>query len=94
MFLKILTLITVCTGFQYVIEKGDKHYRKSKEKKTTSIWTYKPPAKKKPRRLPGTHVDYNELLKEKLIKEGKYDSFNFDDEEDLEEDDYNYDDDK
>ena len=43
-------------------------------------------------RLPGVHEDYDEKLKKELIKEGKYDEFNFE-EEDLEEDDYHYEDD-
>lgn len=43
-------------------------------------------------RLPGVHEDYDEEVKKKLIKEGKYDSYNFD-EEDLEKDDYHYEDD-
>ena len=43
-------------------------------------------------KLPGVHEDYDEELRKELIKEGKYDSYNFD-EEDLEEDDYHYEDD-
>ena len=43
-------------------------------------------------KLPGVHEDYDEKLKKELIKEGKYDDFNFE-EEDLEEDDYHYEDD-
>ena len=74
-FTEIIALIIMCAGYNALAKKGNKNYEKRKrsKKKTTSIWTYKPPAKKKPRRLPGVHADYNELLKQKLIKEGKYD---------------------
>ena len=68
-----------------------KSYKPKKTKTTTQLQNT---STKKPRRLPGVHEDYDEELKKELIKEGKYDSFNFDEEEDLEEDDYNYEDDK
>ena len=40
---------------------------------------------------PGIHDDWEELERKRQIKEGKYDSFNFE-EEDLEEEDYHYED--
>ena len=48
--------------------------------------------KKKSSNLPGVHEDYDEELQKELIKEEKYDSYNFE-EEDLEEDDYHFEDD-
>ena len=72
----------------------------SKNKKSKSKSTYKTKNnknvlnnKKTSNRLPGVHEDYDEELQKELIKEEKYDLYNFE-EEDLEEDDYHFEDDK
>lgn len=44
-------------------------------------------------KLPEEHEDYDEKLKKEFIKKGEHSSYNFE-EEDLEEDDFHYEDDK
>ena len=82
----ILTYLLSCLGVNTKSNHKSTYKTKTKNKAISNN-------KNISSRFPGVHEDYDEELQKELIKEGKHDSYNFE-EEDLEEDDYHYEDDK